>query len=69
MEGTWIKRVPLKFDFKEVIGYADLYMRDDGSIKGVAKIEDTTKYEQIKKRLQNGYAIGLTSETEFHFSL
>jgi hypothetical protein len=64
INGTWINRVPLKVDFKEIIGYVDLYMQDDGTIKGIAKIEDTKRFNQFKERLENGYHIGLTPEIE-----
>lgn len=50
MKGKYLKRVPLKWDFRESIGYTDLYEQEDGSIKGIATIEDAKHYEEIIKK-------------------
>jgi hypothetical protein len=47
MTEKFIKRVPLKWDYKETIGYADLYELDDGSILVKGQITDKEVYDRV----------------------
>ena len=65
MTERFIERVPLKWNFEAVIGYADLFKMDDGSIKAKACITDTTTYDEIKKYLKDASSsIGFSAIVE-----
>jgi hypothetical protein len=47
MAERFIKRVPLKWDFKETIGYGDLYKTDDGRIIAKGQITESEEITGI----------------------